>query len=568
MVSDKIYLGLTEIENRAIVASRIVRFNSDGSIDNSFAENGVLSITNSDYPSAFLTDFLVDKNGNIFVLGSHLSSAYQYILMKYDANSNVDAAFGTVSLPEETTGAYIADMHFADDEFLYIGWENGASNIRITRVPLSSPSNYNSVVIEGYHFGSLKVVRNGTFYVTAAKTNTLESYVFRYNDSLNLDESFGSGGMATISNLNGYEPYRLDYISTNSAGSIFLSGSGRMPGNNYRAITAKLVGTIPPLLPGATFTLNSPKVKLVGEPTDSTRIELMVSVKSSSVPINSFELTISGFSDSLNFNEVISYISYNGWTIQSAYTGDTLKIIGATTDSEIPPDTNAVKLCGIILYSENRISPGNYTFKFEEGAFNHGEGIPQSEDGTLTILPSSIGDIDLNGTIQAYDASLILRYLVNDITLSSEQLIRADVTGDESVSAFDAVKILQYVVGLITSLPDSTSSSAGGELYFSQPIVNSDIVEVQVMISNPQSLFSVSLDFDYNEEYFELLSVNYSENLSSALIADNSALAVEHLSVAASSNEEIISGGELMTLKFRKKKSVQSDSDGRLILNR
>lgn len=64
-----------------------------------------------------------------------------------------------------------------------------------------------------------------------------------------------------------------------------------------------------------------------------------------------------------------------------------------------------------------------------------------------------LGDVSRNGAIQAWDASLILRHMVELVTLSSRQLDVADVSGDGSVSAMDASYVLQYVTRLITHFP-------------------------------------------------------------------------------------------------------------------
>jgi len=57
------------------------------------------------------------------------------------------------------------------------------------------------------------------------------------------------------------------------------------------------------------------------------------------------------------------------------------------------------------------------------------------------------GDVSGNGSVTAFDASLILQYIVGDTTLTSAQLTAADVSGDGTVSAYDASLILRYVAG-------------------------------------------------------------------------------------------------------------------------
>ena len=74
------------------------------------------------------------------------------------------------------------------------------------------------------------------------------------------------------------------------------------------------------------------------------------------------------------------------------------------------------------------------------GAYEHFRDVPLA-------VP---GDVSGNGKVTAYDASLVLRYVVGLTNFSEEQRQAADVTGDDTVTALDAALILQYTVGLIT----------------------------------------------------------------------------------------------------------------------
>ena len=78
---------------------------------------------------------------------------------------------------------------------------------------------------------------------------------------------------------------------------------------------------------------------------------------------------------------------------------------------------------------------------------------PGSGRYSMIINKMRHGDLSGDSKITAFDASLVLQYIVGIITLSPEQKFAADVTGDKTVSALDAVLILQYTVGLITQLP-------------------------------------------------------------------------------------------------------------------
>ncbi len=73
-----------------------------------------------------------------------------------------------------------------------------------------------------------------------------------------------------------------------------------------------------------------------------------------------------------------------------------------------------------------------------------------------------MGDVSLNGVVQAYDASLVLKYVVNPSgdTLNAIQQSVADVSGNGTITAYDASLILQYVVGLISGFPAEVGANA------------------------------------------------------------------------------------------------------------
>lgn len=68
-----------------------------------------------------------------------------------------------------------------------------------------------------------------------------------------------------------------------------------------------------------------------------------------------------------------------------------------------------------------------------------------------TLSPSRNGH--LGSSIGAFDASMILCYVVETAPLTPYQKIAADVSGNGSISALDASYVLRYVVGSITEFP-------------------------------------------------------------------------------------------------------------------
>lgn len=63
------------------------------------------------------------------------------------------------------------------------------------------------------------------------------------------------------------------------------------------------------------------------------------------------------------------------------------------------------------------------------------------------------GDVNGNGVVESYDATLILQYDVGMIDGSGLAMENMDVSGNGVIDAYDATLILQYDVGMITAFP-------------------------------------------------------------------------------------------------------------------
>ena len=72
-----------------------------------------------------------------------------------------------------------------------------------------------------------------------------------------------------------------------------------------------------------------------------------------------------------------------------------------------------------------------------------------------TITPSKTGGV--NGAINAFDAAMIVKYVVNLVTFTPTQQIVANVSGAAQVTSFDATLVARYVVQL-PSMNNSTGN--------------------------------------------------------------------------------------------------------------
>jgi hypothetical protein len=163
-----------------------------------------------------------------------------------------------------------------------------------------------------------------------------------------------------------------------------------------------------------------------------------------------------------------------------------------------PSDLSAVAdLCGLA----GNASPG-------DRVSNNVDYQPYAATGIVNPL---IGDVSLNGTVRAFDASLVLQHLVALVSLSDLQKLVADVSGAGGITALDATQILQFVAGIIPSFPAVSNglqpvaedaaaarrmmreSEGSFELSLGAPRRAGDGWEVPVMVSGTGSLYGLDL---------------------------------------------------------------------------
>ena len=74
------------------------------------------------------------------------------------------------------------------------------------------------------------------------------------------------------------------------------------------------------------------------------------------------------------------------------------------------------------------------------------------ENGPCAFWAVIPGDVDLNGSVEAADALLVLRHTVGKVSLKDASLAAADFTQSGQVGAHSALRILQRIVGKAESL--------------------------------------------------------------------------------------------------------------------
>ncbi|MDR8390924.1 right-handed parallel beta-helix repeat-containing protein, partial [Aliifodinibius sp. S!AR15-10] len=116
-----------------------------------------------------------------------------------------------------------------------------------------------------------------------------------------------------------------------------------------------------------------------------------------------------------------------------------------------------------------------------------------------------LGDVSEEGSISAYDGSLVLQHVVDMIALSATQQAAADVSGDGSVAAMDASYILQYVVGSISGFPGAGKIRKVDpeELYDMETVVTENHYDLVIRSKGAIPLYAAELNIDYEQGLIE-----------------------------------------------------------------
>ncbi|MCB9296280.1 MAG: T9SS type A sorting domain-containing protein [Lewinellaceae bacterium] len=231
--NDKIYVAGTFL-NRSNTSEDyyILRLNLDGSPDNSFGNNGVVTLNIFDVlsPGVRIDDVLTSigfqSDGKIILGGYSYTSEPKFILIRLFEDGGRDLSFGNIGsdLPgiafietgdDEGDSGYLMDLKvLADNSIIAVGrtyWTFGTSGLELTVVKLDVNGNtINSFGVQGIatifgdtEFLTSAVIQNDGKILLAATDiiSNVESKIvaFRLNQDGTLDTSFGNSGSTIVS---------------------------------------------------------------------------------------------------------------------------------------------------------------------------------------------------------------------------------------------------------------------------------------------------------------------------------------------------------------------------------
>ncbi len=285
--------------------------------------------------------------------------------------------------------------------------------------------------------------------------------------------------------------------------------------------------------------------KAAGVPGDTAVVPVNVSVPRDST-ISSLEFSFT-FNPNLQFAGIDtsrSLLRGKDW-ITSYHREDRTLNLSAAGAEDIAEEG---KLFGLkIVVPDN--PEQTYDLLWEKALFNTSTRPAKVRHGKIVI--PSYGDVDLNQKVQAFDASIILQYLLENRELSDAQKYYADVSLDEGVTALDASLILQYTTGAVDSLPVDNSSesfAASGQVSMSNiEAGENETVNVPIELAEGENIYSFqgTLAFDDSKLKFKGLGEPNTDGVNTLAVQQGGKL----LFVAATP-EPLNGDGKVLDAKF------------------
>ena len=277
--------------------------------------------------------------------------------------------------------------------------------------------------------------------------------------------------------------------------------------------------------------------------------------------ILSFEFGVRFDSTILTFN---SASSATGSSIEYSKIKDTIYVSSAKSS----PLTSVGDLVKLNFTVKNATTYHDSSIlKITKSIFN--EGIPYAvrEDGQVSIRPL-FGDADRNKIVEPLDATEILKYRVNLAVIDSVDSIHADVSGNGMVTAFDAGLILQWLVKQLRRFPVEDflglkpallNLNAEAIVYVEPDLIEftEEYKTVSVELKNINEVYSLEMILNYNSEFFRFTDYKTTDLTNDFVIAVNDVNG--KILVAMTSNKPIKNDGKIIKFIFRKSNDTNDE---------
>ncbi len=225
----------------------LVRYNADGSLDNSFGAGGKVITPLGSYDD-WGYSVAVQTDGKILVAGENYSGTdYDFAIVRYDSNGSLDNSFGTGGISNTSWGSsddygYSVKVQI-DGKIVLAGFlqDSAGYDFAITRynndgsidTSFGNNGKTRTTIGSGDDLGWASAIQANGKILVAGYTSNLSDFDFalvRYNIDGSLDNTFGSGGKVVTAIGSGND-YGYS-VMIQPDGKILVSGDSEN-GSNY-----------------------------------------------------------------------------------------------------------------------------------------------------------------------------------------------------------------------------------------------------------------------------------------------------------------------------------------------
>ena len=234
----KIVTAGSVIHNNFVLAFVTARFNSDGSLDQTFGTNGSVQTTFGD-AAAEGNDVVLQADGKIIVVGftgtGSYSSFNNFALVRFNSDGSLDQSFGVGGKVKSARGVATSAALQADGKILVGGtYDTGSSNGFMVACynsngTLDQTFGTGGIAATDFSGGTDDIayalaVQRDNKIVLGGRTGDYPTFNFaiaRYTSAGQLDQTFGTGGKVLTAVSNDSNGYAL----TIAGGKITLAGA-------------------------------------------------------------------------------------------------------------------------------------------------------------------------------------------------------------------------------------------------------------------------------------------------------------------------------------------------------
>jgi uncharacterized delta-60 repeat protein len=227
----------------------IVRYNSNGSLDTSFDNDGKVSTNISSSP--YGTSVALQSDGKIVVAGTSFGS--NTFVARFNSNGIIDSSFDADGIATATIGSVSHNSLTiqSDGKIVLVGRISSGSNGQIAVIRYNSNGSLdNSFDLDGVvtttigtnsWASSLALQPDGKLVVTGNSDNgsDLDIVILRYNNDGSIDNTFDLDGIVTTT-IGNDDDYAAS-ISLQNDGKIVIAGTKMNPGGSTNASSIVVV---------------------------------------------------------------------------------------------------------------------------------------------------------------------------------------------------------------------------------------------------------------------------------------------------------------------------------------